>query len=264
MALKIFFACLFGAAVGGFVALSIWQPVWWLGMIIGGFIGYLSYEFKAVLAAIPVAWRRATSKRARARRRTYFRAVFGMNCLLSNFTCLAALGLSYLTLPEQRIVVVTWTVVIGSAAFLFLALSAIAGNSLRSKRQVRRWSKHNPIFVALLLSIFFVYIIPRSCLRGIVALAQWIRRPQMPGVLIPIVKEGVDIGRVIRKFLYEMFILVHSEIRLLCGVDAAIGAAVGYLTGHALIGALAGGLLGIVNYELVSKWWLDIVPSDSR
>ena len=58
------------------------------------------------------------------------------------------------------------------------------------------------------------------------------------------------------------FILVHSELRLLCGVDAAIGALVGFLIGSVVLGALAGGLLGLLNYELVSKRWLKCVPAN--
>ncbi len=50
----------------------------------------------------------------------------------------------------------------------------------------------------------------------------------------------------------EVFRLIHSELRLLCAVDAGIGAAIGYFTGNPLIGAVAGGLLGVVNYEIIT------------
>ena len=55
------------------------------------------------------------------------------------------------------------------------------------------------------------------------------------------------------KFVKTVFVLIHSDIRLLCGTDAAIGALIGYFTGNVIIGMLAGGIIGVVNYELISK-----------
>jgi len=65
------------------------------------------------------------------------------------------------------------------------------------------------------------------------------------------------------KIFCAVFIIIHSEIRLLCGVDAVIGAAAGYFTGSAIIGALAGGLIGVINYEIVSRRVLHLVPTKS-
>ncbi len=40
----------------------------------------------------------------------------------------------------------------------------------------------------------------------------------------------------------------------------AIGASIGYFSGNALIGALAGGVFGVLNYEILSKRILHLVP----
>jgi hypothetical protein len=61
-------------------------------------------------------------------------------------------------------------------------------------------------------------------------------------------------------FAKEIFVEIHSDIRLLCGVDAAIGAGIGYFTDNTLIGALAGGLFGVLNYYLISIKLLKLVP----
>ena len=61
-------------------------------------------------------------------------------------------------------------------------------------------------------------------------------------------------------FSKQVLVLIHSDVRLLCGTDAAIGAGIGYLAHNPLIGALAGGILGLANYELVSIRWLKLVP----
>src|SRR5207253_919220 len=43
--------------------------------------------------------------------------------------------------------------------------------------------------------------------------------------------------RFVGRFVWHLFLLIHSELRLLCGVDALIGAGVGYFMHSALIGA---------------------------
>ena len=62
---------------------------------------------------------------------------------------------------------------------------------------------------------------------------------------------GYLLGFILR-FITQLFRLIHSELRLLCAVDAALGAAVGYLTGNALLGATFGGLFGVLNYEVIT------------
>ncbi len=63
---------------------------------------------------------------------------------------------------------------------------------------------------------------------------------------------------ILYNFLKNLFFLIHSDLRLLCGVDSLIGAVTGYFTGNALIGALAGGMLGIADYEIISKRYLKV------
>lgn len=59
---KVFIASALGAFIGSLVALQLNAYLWWLGLIAGGLVGYLSYEFKAVLRAIPVAWHAASQR----------------------------------------------------------------------------------------------------------------------------------------------------------------------------------------------------------
>jgi len=59
-------------------------------------------------------------------------------------------------------------------------------------------------------------------------------------------------GAFIKHFSVIWFKEIHSDIRLLCACDAALGTAVGYFSSNALIGALAGGVLGVINYEIIT------------
>ena len=62
-------------------------------------------------------------------------------------------------------------------------------------------------------------------------------------------------------FLKHLFLLIHSDMRVLCMTDAALFAGVGYFLGSALWGAILGGLFGVLNYKVVSEYILGIVPA---
>ncbi|MBL7022081.1 hypothetical protein ISR92_02065 [Patescibacteria group bacterium] len=55
--LKVLLATALGAGIGTITAMSIPSSIWWLGAIIGGLIGYLSYEFEVVVAAFKSGWK---------------------------------------------------------------------------------------------------------------------------------------------------------------------------------------------------------------
>lgn len=65
----------------------------------------------------------------------------------------------------------------------------------------------------------------------------------------------------IANFVRYTFVYVHSERRTLCFVDATLGAAIGYAFGSAIIGMIAGIVAGVINYEIISKRVLRIVPA---
>lgn len=62
------------------------------------------------------------------------------------------------------------------------------------------------------------------------------------------------------KFFKLAFINIHSDIRLLCGVDSALGATAGYLLGNALYGGLIGVMFGLINYYVISIKVLKLQP----
>jgi hypothetical protein len=54
---QVFLACAFGAFVGALVALQFRPLFWWVGLLVGGGTGYLSFEFQTVVAAVKHAWK---------------------------------------------------------------------------------------------------------------------------------------------------------------------------------------------------------------
>jgi len=60
---KVFVACALGAFIGALAALELNSYFWWLGLIVGGLVGYLTYEFKEVIEAVRQAWKAVVSWR---------------------------------------------------------------------------------------------------------------------------------------------------------------------------------------------------------
>jgi hypothetical protein len=70
----------------------------------------------------------------------------------------------------------------------------------------------------------------------------------------------VEIFSGIFKFLRMFVIFIHSEIRIICLADAAIGAGIGYWYGPPIIGGIIGGVSGVLNYWIVSIKILKLKP----
>lgn len=78
-----------------------------------------------------------------------------------------------------------------------------------------------------------------------------------------IVRAIFAIFKVLVSFLWKLFKLIHSDVRVLCLIDGAIGGVIGYLFGQPLIGAVFGAAFGMLNYRVVSIWWLKLKPKHS-
>ena len=50
-------ACMLGTVIGGLTLSIFHQYLWWIGMIIGGFAGYIFCEPEKTLSAIRIAWK---------------------------------------------------------------------------------------------------------------------------------------------------------------------------------------------------------------
>jgi hypothetical protein len=61
-------------------------------------------------------------------------------------------------------------------------------------------------------------------------------------------------------YTVQLVRLVHSDLRLLCGVDAAVGVLVGWQFGSPLLGTLIGGAFGALSYRIVSMRILKLAP----
>ncbi len=248
---KVFLACTFGAGIGSLVALQLSHWFWWVGLLVGGIVGYLSYEWKAVVQAVPHAFRAATKWRLP---KLAFDQAFWMGALTWNFftwicgqtLLLGANRAPHLSWTEAITLIVLFPVslalLIAVIFLLAFTINPMEGSELPDIRKIA---------IATFPPVVIFWHIPRALV--------WFAR-KLPGAAQATCKWIVwavgGFARFCKRFAWQMFIRIHSEKRLICGVDAMLGAAIGYMAHHAIIGALAGGIIGLINHAVVTERWL--------
>lgn len=238
------------AGLGGWLA-------WILGPISGGLVGYFSYNFKAVLRAIPRAWAeiskwRITEKQALVVLRATGR---GLGAVLLSFITFLVVGTSVM-------------------APLVAAVSYVSGQPLEA----------DPVnlFLLFILTIVMVGGIFTVCsgaiadAKGVKAAARygeylwyalvrfnpvaaWIYWP-IRGIIwaIPRIPKAVV---VLGRFFSRLFRLIHSERRLIAGVWAFLGV-LSWLLSVPFWICFAGSVLGgVISVELIGKRLLKTLPA---
>lgn len=257
--LKIFISCALGAGIGTMVSSEINGYFWWLGLLAGGLTGYLSYEFRKVLVAIRTAWYQVIGYRPNwdLIMRRFWGTLSGMSLLISAlvFGGLVALGIYHLVpgsedlkSPLALLGFFTYHIPGVPAFFKVLSLTKEKEGGSTTADIKRTLLYTNPVAILLYWPFKVLIKTPRAIVKGV-------------KLATPYAKRGI--GRLII-FVKTVFILIHSELRLLCGVDAAIGAAIGYLAGSVFIGMITGGIVGILNYEIISRRILHLAPLKSK
>jgi len=262
---RIFLVCALGAFIGS--ALSVWCG-WslWLGMVIGGSVAYLVYLHKAIWQWAPIAARRSSQ---------------GIQEIWRDMPSTVSSGLWHLCVVLGDCLLVIAGLVVISGLFLttiggvmFYAGSALAaldsgfttlsiiftlgifGNIVYTVKVADLLSQATSLKELLIWNPITV-IVPTAyvILRTIYRLG--IRCYNNRRAIVTLM---VEIAAWPFRFGWHLFKLVHSDQALICLVDAAIGVVIGFYFWNPFIGALAGGVLGKINYELVSVRWLKLAP----
>ena len=243
---RVFWACAAGAGIGALIALEINSYFWWLGLIIGGVFGYLLYDIKAVARAVPRAWCAASgwkldgeAWKIRGLVTLAFVSVLASALLailvgsflggridhVSTWEFVFAHKISVMALLVFLSMAVPAALAIGVSGFSYaLALSVVSllsreDDIMRDFRSIIKFG--NPVAVFVYWPIVILRHSPAAVWRAAIAVGLFIK---------------------------YLFLAIHSDERLLCGIDAAIG-------------ALAGGAFGVANYEIVSKRILGLEQS---
>jgi hypothetical protein len=241
--LKVLSACALGAFMGDIVAFQINHNFWWIGLLAGFSMGFLTYEFKTVVAAIPKAWRAASTLRWHPNKafwRSYPKALLTV-ALFAPTICLPLAGLVSVGSVRPYLTSFLWALAT-HLSFMIVMMPPLLIKGVKPEQTRKQLNR------LLRLNLFYVYlwVVPKCLFNGIL----WLicRAPRAVWA--------------IGAFLSRLLKFTHSEIRLLCGIDAAVGAAVGYYFGKAVWGILAGVLWGVLNFEVISILWLKVVPQE--
>ena len=240
---KVFTACALGGGFGAFLGHQLFYPSGWsllLGFLLGGLVSYLAYDFRGVLAAIPQAWRKTVDGLSVA-----FLVFLVFAIVVANALAIVggakALNL-FLNLSQEM---TEWLEVT-------LAFTLMAGLMTNVFRMVAKDSdfdrpREASIFIIKQLNPF------ANLLIGV------------PYLIFIVAKGVVLLLTLLPRFTWNVFVLIHSELRLLCLLYGGLGAVAGTLIAGTLagtlVGALAGGIFGVLNFEIVSKRLLKLVPS---
>ena len=266
---RIAWACFLGAFIGATVALEVAKYFWWVGLLTGGIVGYLTYDFKEAISAVPKAFKAATAWRLnwiaiwKGACGTFW-FLLGIISLMSSFCTAMVL----IVLIPTNAISVSISEGVG-ALFLFFSvvgvvvITVVSWQLIYHKRIAEVVSDPVSRFrrMALMLNplAFAFWWVPKAAflaIRGILWLL-WTGIANIPKATVAILTFSWRFGR-------NLFILVHSDFRLLCAIDSMIGVVVGFFCGIPLLGGIAGALLGAVNYEIFSKWILRLAPKPSR
>lgn len=251
--LKIFLACALGAFVGALVALQVNHNFWWVGLIAGFAVGYLTYEFKNFVTAIPAAWREARGWRPD---KAWWKAYYERTIDCGNFLSICMLplfaGFSFIDHVGGKSFRCYLLVAAALPCSYFCSLLVVVVSPPGDRASLDSLDTPNPFrFYLWLVPKFLLWMVPRWVFRITLRIPAGVKAAYLFGVHAAIT---------IRQFAWHLFRLTHSELRLLCGFDAAIGAAIGYAYGSAIIGALIGGLWGVANFEIFSVRVLKFIP----
>ncbi|MDP2638903.1 MAG: hypothetical protein Q8P06_01905 [Candidatus Azambacteria bacterium] len=295
------------------VALTVNLMFWWLGIIAGFAGGYLAYEFREVLRAIPVAWS-ATRKGINTAGQNVFNSIFNSSknwlakphpfyypaaIIVAPFSLLGiyllllliadSLANSDLSLIPKGILFTIILIELLVAALMspviiipFIAFFAFIGARVGehcywypftaggfTMGEVGEGEKFEELqkkgYSETILT--FKNVI-RWTLKG-VGLSIWFFVWPLWKNLF---KELWFVICPLSDFLWKLVKIIHSNKRLLCGIDAAIGGGVTYLwlvpssitfwEGFLLsvFGGLIGGLIGVFNYKIISVRVLHLAP----
>ena len=244
---RIFIACFCGALIGGLIGLQFGYQL--IGPIVGSLIGYLAYDLKGAWASGVRAWNIAFVEN-REKWKNDISEIFSVACLIFTGLCSIARSWIYATITASIVL---------PANIVAIALLWGGPDSFKTcDFQGCRAS-------LAVLSLICLVATMSYCCSGKDGILKTFPNPII-GVWSCIRFEFGIVKSVVVNilvFIKVFFLLVHSNIRLLCACDAAFGAIIGYFCGNALVGALAGGVLGVINYEVVSVRLLKLTQAST-
>ncbi len=270
--IKVFLAVASGAFFGGLVGLSIHTYMWWIGILVGGFLGYMLYEVERIPSALKQAYNAIINWQPDWQ---YWKDVAVILSFVGLYTTAGFTGTYSLTLKHEEIETILeffglsqsligietipfglrLMLLAGLLSFMFSVIIIFVLNSNNSASS-RRDLLHTFVVIAVVANPVGLFLVGLALVTGVLA-------AMVLGVIYhkKIWNKIADIALLGWNFLTYFYRLIHSEVRLLCMIDAALGA--GFITfyGNLWLGALFAGFFGVLNLEIIGKKILQCVPA---
>lgn len=255
---KVGLACFSGSLVGGLASLQLSCHFWWLGILLGGAVGYVSYNFKEIPQTVKTVWQSLLERNKIKLGATIAGQFVSALLMVAFILCYLLLGSLIAVISVLQGVSFLFGNDLSVDSFCFFIFGTVSQYGLGLIWYNTIGRQKDETECAILTTVIMC------------------TAPGLSMVAIPLVLVVVAIAIVflvvyllytftcfVTEVLKRTFILVHSEIRLLCFIDSALGSLVGYYTGNVLLGACAGLFLGVINYELISLRWLKLVKAQA-
>lgn len=292
---KIAIACFVGGVLCTAVALISTPMFWWLGLLAGLAGGYLGYEFREVLRAIPIAWRKSRRgvsiwwTETDGKVRDWFAEPHPLAYFITTVAVMPTLALLYgaspmfvdllefSLIPKIFLTVVFYIVLFSFIAYIWtvagVAICFLSGVGARLSERClwEGWYSETEIQTLKNAKKEGYYSDGKTTYRNFF---RWTAKGIVVIPVFLIWKILVGIWRLLcflKRFGWELFKLIHSKKRVLCAIDGTLGGAIAFfcfasatLTSPQQIlvvffGGLLGAMIGVLNYEIISKRVLHLV-----
>jgi hypothetical protein len=250
---KIGKACLVGGLAGGAaIALLPWNYAW-LGILIAFAVGYLAYEFREVMEAIPKVWQEVSGRAKSDKAKETYRWLLTSPCshlgLLIGAAALLAIYQEY-GLSWWMLLVLLFSYAAANLVIIFMVWlpGIIAWNEMARRLEKPHQKLSMQQATSLISYRNFAWLV-----------WQHFRFP----IVAPIM---------FSKFLWEVFKLIHSDKRTLCAFNSALATTTFYVffwsknipTGEhiafVLSCALFAAVLGVLEWKLFGKKLAKLKP----
>ncbi len=289
---QIMLACAIGAFACSAIAIATGYNIWF-GIAAGLIAGYLAYDFREVLKAIPEAFTKVRDDLQPLRDRLrYADPIVGPAYFLA-----IVLPFSILFRPISKMwgwaingnpdELISFLLLVFMLEMMSFFLGAFFATTLRfiATYGSERWEKvcfrySHPAASGELRSLWgpavpmvdptYPRVFRWTC-KGLLSIASGLLWRMWPSVFKGLV--GITIS--FFKGCWKLFVLIHRYERVLCAIDGTVGGVAGYTllarpehsllqnTVAVLFGMLIGAGWGAVNYEIVSKRILKVVPVET-
>lgn len=254
---KVFLAVALGIGLGIFVGRTLGGTfAWMLGAVLGGASAYVLFAPIAALRALPAAYRAARGKWPNAEQWELLRWTLWSG--LAPFTTAIPLAfairwskenMQHNSLSGELFVVGTLAVAFACLFGICAVTSARIPGALRTRsfygytgRYFDEMAQRRFVATHTLLPVLLFWHLPRFL--GWIAFAAV---PEIVGFSLRLAK--------------QWFILVHSDLRTICLMDAFLFAGIGTLAGGPILAwMVGGGAFGVLNYRIVSLRILKLQP----